>query len=143
MKKEFSQHWTGSRQPRKQRKYRHNAPLHIRHKMISTNLSKELRKKYGKRNFPLRKEDSVRIMRGEFFGKKGKIEGVDLKRLRVIIAGIFRTKKDGSKIPVYFDPSNLQITELNLNDKKRTESLNKKNALNKIENKEHKTKEKK
>ena len=49
MKKDFSKSWKSSRQPRKQRKYVFNAPLHIRHKLVSANLSKELRKKYGKR----------------------------------------------------------------------------------------------
>src|SRR3989344_5196133 len=126
MKKQFSTKWTGSKQPRKQRKFRFNAPLHIRHKMISANLSKELRKKHGKRNFPLRKEDKVRIMTGEFKKKTGKIESVDLKKIRVSIAGINRTKKDGTKVAVYFHPSNLQITELNLDDKKRKLSLERK-----------------
>lgn len=125
MKKQFSKHWIGSKQPRKQRKYRYNAPLNLRHKMISANLSKELRKKYKKRNFPLRKDDEITIMVGEFKGKKGKIERVDLKKLKVTVAGIFRNKKDGTKIGVYFDPSNLQITELNTNDKKREDSLKK------------------
>jgi large subunit ribosomal protein L24 len=60
MKKEFSTQWNASKQPRKQRKYLANAPTHTRHKFISANLTKELRKKYGKRNFPLRKEDSVK-----------------------------------------------------------------------------------
>jgi len=94
--------------------------------MMSVHLSKELRKKYQKRNFPVRKDDEVKIMIGEFNGKKGKVENVNLSRLKITIAGIFRTKKDGSKIGVLFDPSNLQIIELNLNDKKRKEALERK-----------------
>lgn len=127
MKKKFSTKWNGSKQPRKQRKYLANAPTHIRHKFISANLSKELRKKYGKRNFPLRKEDSVVVMRGEFRGKTGKIESIDLKKLMVMIGGIYRTKKDGTKVGVKFDSSNLQIKELNMEDKKRTEAIQRKN----------------
>lgn len=144
MKKEFSTQWNGSRQPRKQRKYIANAPTHIRHKMISANLSKELRKKYGKRNFPLRKGDSVVIMRGEFRGKVGKIESIDLKKLRLMIGGIYRTKKDGTKVSVYFDNSNLQIKELIMEDKKRTNAIERKNEkkVKEIKPKE-KTKEKK
>ena len=126
MKKKFSKKWVGSKQPRKQRKYLANAPLHIRHKLMSTNLNKELRKKYGKRNFPLRKEDNVKIMRGKFKRKTGKIDSVDLKKLRVTIGGIHRTKKDGTKINVYFNPSNLQIQELYLEDKKRIKALERK-----------------
>lgn len=121
MKKKFSNFWKASKLPRKQVKYRANAPFHIRHKMISANLSKELRKKYGKRNVPLRKGDEIKIMRGEFKGKKGRVENVNLKKMKIMIAGIFRTKKDGTKIEVSFDSSKLQIIELNLEDKKRRE----------------------
>ncbi|MDP3027368.1 MAG: 50S ribosomal protein L24 [Nanoarchaeota archaeon] len=127
MKRQFSKHWKASRQPRKQVKYRANAPLHIKHKFMSANLDKDLRKKYGKRNFPLRKGDSVKILRGEFKKKTGKVGLVDLKKLRVAIESLQKTKKDGSKINVWFDPSNLQIKELNLDDKKRLNSINNKN----------------
>jgi len=126
MKKLFSIKWKSSKQPRKQRKYRANAPFHIRRKLMSVNLSKELRKKYNRRNFPLVKGDNVKIMRGEFKSKTGKITEVSLKKLKVIIEGINRTKKDGTKIPVKFDPSKLQITELNLGDKKRIIALERK-----------------
>jgi len=139
MKKEFSNKWKASRQPRKQRKYRSNAPIHMKRRMISSNLSKELRKKYGKRSFNLRKGDSVRVMRGEFKGKKGKILSIDMKKLIVSIEGIQRTKKDGTKIDVIFDPSNLQIFELNLDDSKR--KINKKEETS--EKKTGKTDEKK
>ena len=135
MKKKFSVKWKASKQPRKQRKYRANAPLHIRHKMIAANLSKELRKKYGRRNFPLRKGDKVKIMRGQFKGKTGKIEEINLKKLKVVVEGIFRNKKDGSKVRVYLDPSNLQIQELNLDDKERIKALKRKSEKSKEEKK--------
>ena len=134
MKKKFSIHWKGSKQPRKQRKYRANAPLHVKHKMISSNFSKELRKKHGKRNFPVRKGDNIRIMKGEFKGKTGKIDTINLKKMKIVIEGIYRTKKDGTKVSVYFDPSNLQIKELNLEDIKRKKSLER-NGSKKSENK--------
>lgn len=127
MKQKFSIKWNGSRQPRKQRKYLANAPMHVKHELLSANLSKELRKKHTKRNVPLRKGDSIKIMRGEFKGKTGKIDNVDMKRTRVTIEGITRTKKDGTKLNVYFHPSNLQIKELNLDDKKRISSIERKN----------------
>ena len=135
MKADWSKTWKSSKQPRKQRKYRYNAPLHIRHKMIAANLSKELRKKYGRRNFPLRKGDKVKIMRGQFKGKTGKIEEINLKKLKVVVEGIFRNKKDGSKVRVYLDPSNLQIQELNLDDKERIKALKRKSEKSKEEKK--------
>ena len=140
MKKDFSVSWKGSKQPRKQRKYRANAPLHVKHKMVSSNLSKELRKKYRKRNFPIRKGDNVRIMKGEFKGKTGKIDTINLKKMKIVIDGIYRTKKDGTKVSVYFDPSNLQIKELNLEDMKRKKSLERKESKKEYK-KEDKNKE--
>ena len=119
MRQEFSTSWVSSRQPRKQRKYVYNAPLHIRHRFLNANLSKELRKKHGKRSLPLRKGDEVLIMRGNFADKKGKIMGIDLKKTRVAIENITRTKRDGSKTNVYFHPSNIQIQNLNLDDSRR------------------------
>ncbi len=124
MKKQFSTSWKASRQPRKQRKYRAEAPLHLRHKFLSSHLSKELRKKYGKRNLPLRTGDEVLVMRGNFAKKKAKVLSVDVKRERVILEGLNRQKKDGTKISVFFNPSNLQIQTLNLEDKKRAKKLN-------------------
>ncbi len=123
MKNKFSNSWIGSRQARKQRKYRENAPLHIKEKMMGANLSKELRKKYKKRNIPVRKGDEVKILRGKFKKKTGKISLVNLKKQKVAIEGIQNKKKDGTKINVYFDASNLQIKSLNEDDKKRIKSL--------------------
>ena len=126
MKREFSASWIASSQPRKQRKFIANAPLHIKHKFLSANLSKELRKKYAKRNLPLRKGDDVLIMRGAFKRKKAKVSSVDLKNTRIALEGIQRAKKDGSKVNVFFHPSVLQIQTLNLEDKQRIAAINRK-----------------
>lgn len=123
MKKGFSNKWIGSRQVRKQRKYRVRAPLHIAHRFMSVMLSKELKKKYGRNSFPLRKGDRVMIMRGRFRKREGKIERVYLKRRKASIEGVQITKKDGTKINCFFEPSNLQIKELNLEDKERIAAL--------------------
>jgi large subunit ribosomal protein L24 len=126
MKKQYSTKWKGSRQVRKQRKYRANAPLSQRHKMISSTLSDELRKKYQKRSFPLRKGDSVEIMRGEYAKKTGKVNTIRLDQMKVTIEGVQETKKDGTKRDIYFDASNLRIKELNLEDKQRKNAVERK-----------------
>lgn len=126
MKKDFSVHWKASKQPRKQRKYLAKAPLHIKRKLFSAHLSKELRKKYQRRSFPLRKGDTVKIARGSFKGKSGKIEGLDSRRVKVSIEGMQRAKKDGTKVNIFFDSSNLQIQEMNLDDKERIKSIERK-----------------
>ncbi|MFH1608122.1 MAG: 50S ribosomal protein L24 [archaeon] len=119
MKKEFSTKWKASKQPRKQRKYRANAPLHIKKKFVSVNLSKELRKKHERRNIVVRKGDVVKIMKGKFKKKQGKVLIVNLKKFKVAVEGIQVKKRDGSQVNVLMQPSNLQIIELNLEDKRR------------------------
>ena len=126
MKLKFSTNWIKSKQPRKQRKYRYNAPLHIKSKFTSSHLSKELMKKYNKRSATIRKGDKIKVLRGQFKGKTGKVDKVDLKKTEVYIAGIEAIKKDGTKVPHPINPSNLLITELNLDDKKRNKALERK-----------------
>ncbi len=123
MKKKFSKHWKSSKQPRKQRKYAANAPLHLKRKLLSVNLSKELRKKHGKRNIPLRKGDVVKIMRGKFKGKQGKVTDAKTKMRKIFIEKIQIRKKDGSSVNVPLKASNLQIIELNTEDRKRMKKM--------------------
>jgi large subunit ribosomal protein L24 len=136
MKKEFSKYWIASRQTRKQRKYRANAGFQIKHRMLASNLSEELRKKYSRRSFAIRIGDKVKIMSGEFKGKVGKISLISIKKSKVAIEGVQFTKKDGTKINSMFHCSNLQVQELNLEDKKRLESLQR--SIKKPEEKETK-----
>ncbi len=123
MKKKFSISWKSSKQPRKQRKYRYNAPLHIKQKFIHCHLSKELRKKHNKRSIGLHKGDKVKILRGKFKNHTGSVEEIDLKKSRVYVQGVEITKKDGTKTRQPLDPSNLMIIELNLDDKIRQKIL--------------------
>lgn len=127
MKKSFSISWNGSTQVRKQRKYRFNAPLHVRSKFSAMNLSKELRKKHGIRSLQARVGDEVVVQRGSFKKKKAKIMEVDLLKNRIVLENITRQKRDGSKIPVYFNPSKLLAISINTDDKKRLKSSNKTN----------------
>jgi large subunit ribosomal protein L24 len=123
MKKKFNRNWKKSVKPNKQRKYRNNAPIHIKSKLISSHLSKQLREKYNKRSFRLRKGDKVEIMRGQFRGKQGKVQKVDVKNERVFISKIEIQKKDGTRTFYPIHPSNLKIIELDLSDKKRLSAL--------------------
>jgi len=90
---------------------------------------------------PVRKGDEVLVMRGSFKKKKAKITSVDLKQTRVVLEGIQKSKRDGTKVNVYFHPRALQIISLNLDDKERMKALERvkkiqkpteKNAPNKI-----------
>jgi len=125
-KTKFSKTWNKSKKPKKQRKYRYNAPLHIKNKLVSIHLSKELREEYSKRNVPAKKGDSVKVVRGNFKGENGKIDKINLKKSKIYISGIEIAKKDGTKTFPPFEPSNLIITKLNLDDKKRVKILERK-----------------
>jgi len=126
MEKKFSKLWKRSKQPRKQRKYRHNAPLHLKQKFIHVHLSKELRKKYSTRSLGLRKGDKVKVVRGQFKNHNGEIERIDLKKTKAYVSGIEITKKDGTKTTYPIDPSNFIITDLSLDDKMRQKIIDRK-----------------
>ncbi len=125
MEKKWSKFWKSSSQRRKQRKYVHNAPLHIKRNMLSAHLSDELSKQYGVRNLRLRKGDTVKILRGDSKGKSGKVSKVSISRMRVYVedAGVLRA--DGTKSLYPIHASNLMITKLSLSDAKRVEKIDK------------------
>ena len=112
-----------SKQPRKQRKARYNAPLHVRHKFMTAPLSEELQDKYGRRGFPVRKGDTVRVVRGDDKGKEGKVRTVDLKKERITMEGIVVARSDLSEVPRPIHPSNVIITKLDVKDKLRELAL--------------------
>jgi len=114
-----------SKQPRKQRKLYFNAPLHKRRKMLAAHLTENLLLKYDRRNIPVVKGDTVKVMRGSFRGHEDKVAGVNLKRQVVEIEGITTVKADGTKVARTIHPSNLLITKLNLTDKWRRNKLEK------------------
>lgn len=116
--KHFSKSWKSSKKPKKQRKYVHNAPLHLKSKLLNAHLSSDLMKKIGIRSLRVRKGDKVTIARGQFKKKSGKVEKVNVKESTVYVTDISVTKKDGSKGFYPIHASNLIITEL-VEDKKR------------------------
>ncbi|MBI2041013.1 MAG: 50S ribosomal protein L24 [DPANN group archaeon] len=125
MKQDWSKNWLSSKKPSKQRKYRYNAPLHIRHKMLAAHLNKELRAQHKRRSFPVRKGDKVKIMRGDYKGTIGEVQLVDMKNLKIHVKGAEEKTKAG---PVRFypiEPSNVLLISVDLADKKRAEALGK------------------
>ncbi len=123
MKSEWSSKWISSAKPRKQRKYRENAPLHVRRKFLSANLSEALRERAGRRSAVVRKGDVVIVMRGDIRGKSGPVERVNLRQGKVYVEGIKNKKVDGSEVSRALEPSNLMITKLGLDDKRRQAAL--------------------
>lgn len=126
MKKEFSKSWISSAQRRKQRKYIHNAPLHIRHRLLSAHLQKGLRAEHGRRSLPVRRGDEVEIMRGEFKRRRGAVTRVDTQKLKVYVENVKRKRVSGQEVGVPVSPSNLMIIRLSADDKKRQKILSRK-----------------
>lgn len=143
MKTTFSTTWKNSKQPRKQRKYRHNAPLHIKKKFLGGHLSKELRKQYQKRTIGIKKGDKVKIMRGKHKGKVGTVEKVSVQHTKIYIQGLDFKKREGSKALYPLEPSNLLITELNTEDKKRIKGIKEEKKTTEPKNSEPQDKPKK
>jgi len=106
-----------------------NAPAHVRHKHMAAPLSPELLAQRGVKALPVRKGDSVRIMRGDHKGFDGKVSRVDLKHYRVYLEGLTREKVDGSTVFVALHPSKIMIRTLNLDDKVRKAVLDRKKPI--------------
>ncbi len=108
-----------SSQPRKQRKYRYQAPFHIRHKFMGAMLSNELREEHRIKSLPVRAGDTVKLLNGDYRGTEGKVAAVDLTSMTITVDGIVSTKADGTEVPRPVHPSNVIITKLELEDERR------------------------
>jgi large subunit ribosomal protein L24 len=106
-------------QPRKQRRFLYNAPLHIRQKMMAAPLSKELREEFGFRSLPVRRGDTVRILRGKFRGHEGKVIKVSLRKMRIYVEGITLKRSDGKEVPYPIHPSKVMIVDVDRSDERR------------------------
>jgi len=108
-----------SSQPRKQRKFRYQAPHHLRHKFPGAMLSPALREKHGVKSIPVRLGDTVKVMRGDHKNTEGKVAAVDYKNSTIAVDGVAVTKADGTEVPRPIAPSNVMITKLNTEDERR------------------------
>ncbi len=117
------------RNPGKQRKLLHNAPAHLRHKLMSAPLSSQLTASKSVKTLPVKKGDTVRIMRGDNKGFEGKVSRVDLKSYRIYLEGLTREKVDGTAIFLPVHPSKVMIKNLNLSDKWRKAIVDRKEEL--------------
>ncbi len=124
--KKFSNHWKSSKQKRKQRKFRFNAPIHIRKKFLSVKLSKDLKTKYKKRNIIIKKGDKIKVLRGGFKKQVGKVVKVNTKNSTAFIENMQNIRKDGTKNFYPINISNLMLLELNMEDKERKKALERK-----------------
>ena len=95
---------------------------------LSSILSKNLRKKYGKRSIRVIEGDSVKVIRGEFNGVDGKVTKVSSADNGLTIEGVKKEKLKGEKYDVFVHTSNIEVTGLNTDDKWRINKLEGKNV---------------
>ncbi len=120
------------RKPSTVRKRWFNAPLHRRRKYLSAPLSPELRAEYGTRSLPVRRGDTVVILKGDWKMKEGKVTRIDTKRMRIYIEGLTRERMDGSTVPIPIRPWNVMITRLDLSDPWRKRILERRGYAAKV-----------
>ncbi|MDA0756366.1 MAG: 50S ribosomal protein L24 [Crenarchaeota archaeon] len=120
---------TRSAIPRKTRNQQiYYAAIQTASKQLSCALSKELRKKYGKRSARIIEGDTAKIVRGEFTGVDGKVTKISIPDRGVNIEGVKKEKLKGEKFDVYVHTSNIILTGLDSGDKWRINKLEGKKA---------------
>ena len=102
------------------------APSHVRRILMSAPLSKELRSKYNVRAMPVRKDDEVRVKRGSFKGREGKVIACYRLKWVIHVDKVNREKANGATVNIGLHPSNVELTKLKLT-KNRQAILDRKN----------------
>lgn len=79
---------------------------------MSSTLSKDLRKKYGLRSLPIRKDDEVVVLRGTHKGDKGKVIQVFRKKWAIHIDKLTKNKANGAPYQIPVHPSKVAIIKV-------------------------------
>jgi large subunit ribosomal protein L24 len=122
----YSRGWHSSTNARNQRMARRLAPLHMRERLLRTNISAELSQRYETNSLPVKIGDRVKIMKGDHKGKMSKVSRVDHKLLKVYLEDIKVKRADGREVAIPFQASNLQIISLGSEDKRRLKAIERK-----------------
>ena len=112
-----------TRQPTKQRNRQERAPLHEKQKQVRAPLSPELREEYGQRSVRVNAGDTVEVQRGDFAGESGEVVTVDLRAAEIHVEDVTLETADGEEVPRPLEASNVQVTELDLDDEVREARL--------------------
>jgi large subunit ribosomal protein L26e len=134
---------------RTSRRAHFSAPSNLRRKIMSSPLSKDLRDKYQVRSMPIRKDDTVEVVRGANKGKIGKVLQVYRRKWVIHVEKVTKDKTNGAfyltnfsfniltviflfscgpsgqSVQLGVDPSNVRITTLKM-DKNRVALLERK-----------------
>lgn len=94
---------------------------------MSAAVSKELREKHKIRSLPIRKDDEVKVVRGTYKGREGKVVQVYRKKYVIHIERLQREKANGAQVFVGINPSKCVITRIKM-DKDRSNLMQRKAA---------------
>eukprot|EP00461_Guttulinopsis_vulgaris_P000384 UN00384 len=103
--------------PGKSRKAHFNASSAERRVIMSSPLSKTLREKYNVRSMPIRKGDTVKVVRGgdSVKGKEAKVISVYRKKYIIHIDTVTRDNAKATAVQIPIHPSNVVMTGLYMN----------------------------
>ncbi|MCI4350631.1 MAG: 50S ribosomal protein L24 [Thermoplasmata archaeon] len=105
-----------SRLPRKQRLARFTAHTTLRRRLMSVPLSRDLRARYGRRQMPVRKGDTVRVLRGSYIGREERVARVDRRSYSVTLDNITVKTGEAKLKPLPLRTNSLLLVRLNLAD---------------------------
>jgi len=109
--------------PRRQRKYLYTADSFERRRRMTVPLSRELRKRFGRRAMPVRKGDTVRVLAGSFVGREERVAKINRRDYAVTLDNVTLKMADEKLKPLEIRPGHLVITRLNLADPWRRRAL--------------------
>merc|ERR1719146_420931 len=76
-----------------------------RRKIMSESLSKALRSEYNVRAMPIRRDDEVRVVRGTYKQREGKVVACYRRKFVIHIEKVTREKANGQVVQVGVHPS--------------------------------------
>merc|ERR1711904_316584 len=104
---------------KKNRKTHYGASSSERRKTMKSPLIMELKTKFGVNAVQVHKNDTVRVVRGIFKGRTGKITAVLGNRRVVNIEGVKIEKTNGQTIAFGINPSKCIIIGLDMNERRK------------------------
>ena len=113
---------------RTQRKLQLSAPSSIKRRLMSCHLAKALREEHKLRALPIKRGDEVKILKGKFKNKAGKVVQVYRRRNVIYVDKIQREKQNGQTVFFPIRPSYCVIEKL-LNNKDRKKTIEKRAAI--------------
>jgi len=109
--------------PRRQRRALYTASTAERRRRMTVPLSRELKKRFRRRNVPVRKGDTVRVLAGSFAGREERVARVSRRDFSVTLDNVTLKTAEEKLKPLGLRTSHLVITRLNLADPWRRRSL--------------------